>query len=1042
MEALESRGSVVALSLGAEHAAAALASGEGFAWGSGEYGQLGLALASRRTAALQPGEQRYDLSDKATPRPLRELVSKAQRVIGVACGERHSLLLSDHGAVWGTGDASSGALGIGTSSSLVAVPTRVEALFGLPVMQLAAGEAHSLAVTAGGVVYAWGRNKRGQLGIGSATSKEALPRRVTLPEGASARTSAAGGSHSVIVSTCGTVYAMGDNRIGALGISRNAGEMQVRPTRVHAVDDLATGRALACACGTAHSLVLFEGGRVISWGANEVGQCGQGDDGNNAELAEPGVVRLPHAAISIAAGGDTSSAIVSESAALHEPPAPNFYDAAGLTQSLCVAASTGGVVASLKRLESSLGTLEVYNGSLRTQNAADNQAASAAEPEAAGLWAIDSRGAEEAYNAICRAHSGGSRVLSQAAQKALAALSRGARATNGMAWSAERVRLLPLVLQSPAIRGSSLEARVLLQDCARIYSQIPRGLKEELVQVWRGYSTELLVSRLIRPIRAHITHAVKAARPTGAQLAPPSAWGANGASDGVPGLAELLRSLYRAAVGEVPPGEFAIPELVGAVDLNLDFLELLKPTPTTAQLPPFCFSSMPFLLDPVAKRQIICFAALLKMSHAESGRTFTYSIKVRRECLLQDGAKALLSASHDELAKPLRVTFVGEEGVDQGGLLKEFFQLMVMALLNDSVVFVYSESSRAVWPAPLLTPPEGENKGGGLNSVSEGIADEPAESDVSLRRVEDVGNGAFVQQNDDQGKFLASLGLDAFRLLGRLLSLAVHNGVTIGLRFPPVMYRLLLLACRDASSAAPKSSRLWAAAAETFDLASVKYSVDELEGVDKRLADTLRVVESYSGDLADLDLYFQTGEGVELYPGGAQEVVTEENRHEFVRRYTKWVLRDSVRGPLSALCGAFAELVAGPAAAILTPADLEVIICGESQLDFSELERSARYEGGYGTNTSIVRAFWRLVHARPLEWQRRLLTFVTSSARAPLGGLGKLGLTVQRAGPDTERLPTASTCFHVLLLPEYDTPEKLATKLDAALAHAHGFGNE
>ena len=49
---------------------------------------------------------------------------------------------------------------------------------------------------------------------------------------------------------------------------------------------------------------------------------------------------------------------------------------------------------------------------------------------------------------------------------------------------------------------------------------------------------------------------------------------------------------------------------------------------------------------------------------------------------------------------------------------------------------------------------------------------------------------------------------------------------------------------------------------------------------------------------------------------------------------------------------------------------------------------------------------------------------------------------MQRAGPDTERLPTASTCFHVLLLPEYDTPEKLATKLDAALAHAHGFGNE
>lgn len=35
-----------------------------------------------------------------------------------------------------------------------------------------------------------------------------------------------------------------------------------------------------------------------------------------------------------------------------------------------------------------------------------------------------------------------------------------------------------------------------------------------------------------------------------------------------------------------------------------------------------------------------------------------------------------------DLAKPLKVHFIGEEGVDDGGLRKEFFQLLVQQLLH------------------------------------------------------------------------------------------------------------------------------------------------------------------------------------------------------------------------------------------------------------------------------------------------------------------------------------------------------------------------
>lgn len=44
------------------------------------------------------------------------------------------------------------------------------------------------------------------------------------------------------------------------------------------------------------------------------------------------------------------------------------------------------------------------------------------------------------------------------------------------------------------------------------------------------------------------------------------------------------------------------------------------------------------------------------------------------------------------------------------------------------------------------------------------------------------------------------------------------------------------------------------------------------------------------------------------------------------------------------------------------------------------------------------------------------------------------------ARPDSERLPSAHTCFNVLMLPDYSTRSKLKTKLLTAIENAQGFG--
>ena len=75
-----------------------------------------------------------------------------------------------------------------------------------------------------------------------------------------------------------------------------------------------------------------------------------------------------------------------------------------------------------------------------------------------------------------------------------------------------------------------------------------------------------------------------------------------------------------------------------------------------------------------------------------------------------------------------------------------------------------------------------------------------------------------------------------------------------------------------------------------------------------------------------------------------------------------------------------------------------------------------------------------------LELKRKLLIFVTASDRIPLNGLKSLTFVIQRNGPDSDRLPTALTCFGRLLLPEYATEEKLRSRLITAIENAAGFG--
>ncbi|KAJ9519970.1 hypothetical protein QJQ45_014702 [Haematococcus lacustris] len=74
-----------------------------------------------------------------------------------------------------------------------------------------------------------------------------------------------------------------------------------------------------------------------------------------------------------------------------------------------------------------------------------------------------------------------------------------------------------------------------------------------------------------------------------------------------------------------------------------------------------------------------------------------------------DAALALGPTGHvtrRDLYKPLRVHFIGEDGIDAGGVKKEFFQILVAELLNPDYGLLQVQESNTFWfcPSALETP--------------------------------------------------------------------------------------------------------------------------------------------------------------------------------------------------------------------------------------------------------------------------------------------------------------------------------------------------
>lgn len=232
-----------------------------FAWGSADEGQLGIDVSTEDNGLV---------SQPRWVPPLPE-----SKVTKVACGYKHTLLLTSEGFVYSCGSNDFGQLGYERKTNSF---TRISGLQH-KIRDINCGAYHSGAITQNGKVYMWGCNTNGQLGRTSEDTSVAL---LNFPHGTVVQISL-GVEHSVALTESSDVYVWGSNAHGQLGLGFVSQASVTTPTRIDCLGGLPVRQLVA---GGYHNLLLTPSGSIYVWGSDSHGQLGLSDGHERMEVDE------------------------------------------------------------------------------------------------------------------------------------------------------------------------------------------------------------------------------------------------------------------------------------------------------------------------------------------------------------------------------------------------------------------------------------------------------------------------------------------------------------------------------------------------------------------------------------------------------------------------------------------------------------------------------------------------------------------------------------------------------------------------------------
>ncbi|CAI9116114.1 OLC1v1017183C2 [Oldenlandia corymbosa var. corymbosa] len=341
-----------------------------------------------------------------------------------------------------------------------------------------------------------------------------------------------------------------------------------------------------------------------------------------------------------------------------------------------------------------------------------------------------------------------------------------------------------------------------------------------------------------------------------------------------------------------------------------------------------------------------------KIKHQHEHHHSPLRISVRRAYILEDSYNQLRMRTAQELKGRLTVHFQGEEGIDAGGLTREWYQLL----------------SRVIF-----------DKGALLFTT--------------------VGNESTFQPNPNS--VFQTEHLSYFKFVGRVVGKALFDGQLLDVHFTRSFYKHILgakVTYHDIEAIDPDyfKNLCWLLENDISDILDLTFSID---------ADEEKLILYERTEVTDY----------ELIPGGRNTRVTEQNKHQYVDLVAEHRLTTAIRPQINAFLEGFNEMITRDLISIFNDKELELLISGLPEIDLDDLRANTEYSG-YSAASPIIQWFWEVVQGFSKEDKARLLQFVTGTSKVPLEGFSALqGISgsqkfqIHKAYGSPDHLPSAHT---------------------------------
>jgi hypothetical protein len=479
-----------------------------------------------------------------------------------------------------------------------------------------------------------------------------------------------------------------------------------------------------------------------------------------------------------------------------------------------------------------------------------------------------------------------------------------------------------------------------------------------------------------------------------------------------------------------------------------------------------------------------------------------HKIEVRRSRCFKDSVATFAGKGQNVWRQPLKVTFIGEAGMDSGGVTREWFSCICSALSRGSLDLFWAGGPAAnqLYVNPLSSSPS------------------------HLKRCHFV------------GAFMAKALLESSARAKEL------GPISLNLRFCEPFWKLLLgipLSLMDLQALDPTEFRSLLAILgldvdglifETFAWSFSHTrrggggggaSSGGAKGDEPEVPALPSGASPFAGDAST-----RVDASIPLKPGGAHVRVTNANKREYVLLKAQKMLMGAVEAQMSAIIDAFHGLV--PRELVekygFSPLEMQLLVCGEQVrqgegaagagghqgwasshrpgkerptrllpqtlssaalhreahalaapllspwpispdftppsthaprpplhtpqvIDTADLRAHCKYEEGYTGAEDQIKWFWAAVDSFDDAQRRQLLQFWSGSDGMPVEGFAALEPAFHVVSVDrlydkadtTARLPAAHTCFRQLDLPRYNSAEETREKLLTAITMGQGY---